>query len=182
MSKSYKICYKDFNSQLTKIKGNTPDVIFLPVYYDDASNVLLQANRLEIDSTFLGADGWDGVAEKLDKANLHILDNSYYSSQYSRQREEAKVQNFIKKYNETYGMDENMFAILGYDAMMVMADAINRAGSVDSDAIIEALKDTKFEGLTGTTVFDEFRNPIREAYITTFKDGEPTVHEIYNFE
>ena len=68
-------------------------------------------------------------------------------------------------------MDANMFAVHGYDAMMIMADAIDRAGSTDSDKIIEALKSTDYKGLTGTTTFDEKRNPVREAIITNCKDG-----------
>ena len=172
----------DFNAQLTKIKASNPDLIFLPVYYDDASKILVQAKRLEINAIFAGADGWDGVAEKLDASNLDVLDNTYYGSQYSRQSEDSRVQKFISDYKAAYKMDENMFAVLGYDAMMIMADAISRAGSTDSEAIVKALGETEFEGLTGTTVFDENRNPVREAYITTFENGEATVKEVYDIK
>lgn len=68
-------------------------------------------------------------------------------------------------------MDANMFAVLGYDSMMILAEAIDKAGSTDSEAIIAALKETNYKGLTGTTTFDDKRNPVREALITGF-DGD----------
>ena len=65
-----------------------------------------------------------------------------------------------------------MFAVLGYDAMHILADAIERAGSTDADKIIEAMQATNYSGLTGTTTFDAERNPVREAVITSFGADE----------
>ena len=72
-----------------------------------------------------------------------------------------------------------MFAVLGYDTMYILADAIERAGSTDADAIIQALSETEYAGLTGTTTFDEDRNPVRESVITTFENGNYKVLETY---
>ena len=73
-----------------------------------------------------------------------------------------------------------MFAVLGYDSMMIMAEAIEKAGSTDSDAIIAALKETNHKGLTGTTSFDDKRNPVREAIITSFEGLNYKVVESYS--
>ena len=170
----------DFNSQLTKIKASNPDVLMVPVYYSDVALIAVQAKAQGITSTFLGADGWDGVLEKIDASNVDAVANSYFCSQYSATSTDADLQAFLKLYKETYGMDANMFAVLGYDSMMIMADAINRAGSTDSDKIIEALKSTNYKGLTGTTTFDEKRNPVREAIITNCKDGKYGFVENYS--
>lgn len=75
-----------------------------------------------------------------------------------------------------------MFAVLGYDSMYILADAISRAGSTDSDKIIEALKNTNYEGLTGTTTFDENRNPVRQAIITSFEGNSYKVIESYSMD
>lgn len=72
-----------------------------------------------------------------------------------------------------------MFSVLGYDAMNMMAAAIDKAGSTDPDAIIEALKSIEYKGLTGTTTFDSSNNPVREAVITTVEDGKYKVVETY---
>lgn len=171
----------DFNAQLTKIKDLNPDVIMAPCYYEDASKIITQARKLGVTAKFLGPDGWDGVLNQVDPQNYADLEGAYYCSQYSRQSENPELQSFIKKYNETYGIEENMFAVLGYDAMKILLASIEKAGTTDAEAVIEAMKGIEHAGLTGTTVFDENRNPIREAFITVFENGESKVLEAYSF-
>ena len=108
-----------------------------------------------------------------------LLANSYFCSQYSASSDDPALQNFLTTYKEKYSIDANMFAVLGYDAMHILADAIERAGSTDADAIIQALSETNYTGLTGTTTFDAERNPVREAVITTFENGAYKVLETY---
>ena len=159
----------DFNAQLTNIKASNPDAIMLPVYYNDVVLILKQAVQQGISSKFLGADGWDGVVPLLEDDSLNtILANAYFCSQYSAVSEDAALQSFLSTYKNRYGIEANMFAVLGYDTMHILADAIERAGSTDSDKIIEAMQATNYSGLTGTTTFDEERNPVREAVITSF--------------
>lgn len=171
----------DFNAQLTKIKANNPDVVMLPVYYNDVVLILKQAQQQGLTSQFLGADGWDGVVPQLagDTSINDLLAKAYFCSQYSASSDDPDLQNFLKTYKEKYGIDANMFAVLGYDAMHILADAINRAGSTDADKIIQALSETNYSGLTGTTTFDENRNPVREAVITTFENGAYKVLQTY---
>ena len=162
----------DFKSQLTKIKAGNPDVLMIPVYYSDVALIAAQAKDIGIKSKLLGADGWDGVLEKIDKSNLDAVKNCYFCSQYSPENKDEKLQNFLKQYTEKYKSEANMFAVLGYDALGMMAAAINKAGSTDSEKIIEALKTLEYKGLTGSTTFDENRNPVRAAVITTIADGK----------
>ena len=171
----------DFNAQLTKIKSSNPDVLMLPVYYNDVVLILKQAQQQGLTCQFLGADGWDGVVPQLngDTSVNDLLAKSYFCSQYSASSDDPELQDFLTTYKEKYGIDANMFAVLGYDAMHILADAIERAGSTDADAIIQAMSETNYSGLTGTTTFDEERNPVREAVITTFEDGAYKVLETY---
>ncbi|HJD24387.1 MAG TPA: ABC transporter substrate-binding protein [Firmicutes bacterium] len=171
----------DFNAQLTKIKASNPDVLMLPVYYSDVVLILKQAKQQGLDCQFLGADGWDGVVPQLngDDSINDLLAKSYFCSQYSASSDDPDLQAFLTTYKEKYGIDANMFAVLGYDAMHILADAIERAGSTDAEAIIQAMSETNYSGLTGTTTFDENRNPVREAVITTFEDGAYKVLETY---
>lgn len=170
----------DFNAQLTKIKGSNPDVIMIPVYYSDVALIAVQAKNQGITSTLLGADGWDGVLEKIDASNVSALSKAYFCSQYSASSTDPDLQAFLKKYKEKYSIDANMFSVLGYDAMQIMADGIKRAGSTDSDKIIAALKETNYKGLTGTTTFDNSNNPVRQAIITTFDGKNYKVKENYS--
>lgn len=169
----------DFKSQLTKIKANNPDVILVPVYYSDVALIAVQAKEVGITAKLLGGDGWDGVLEKIDKSNMDAVKNSYFCSQYSAESTDPNLQAFLKDYKAAYNTDANMFAVLGYDAMGMMAAAINKAGSTDSAKICDALKGLEYNGLTGNTTFDENRNPVREAVITTLEGGKYQVVENY---
>ena len=141
----------DFNSQLTKIKAGNPDVLLLPVYYNDVVLIAKQAKDQGPTATLLGADGWDGVAAQLDAASADVVKNAYFCSQYSASSSDPALQNFLKTYKEKYNEEPNMFAVLGYDAMQIMAAAIEKAGTTDSAAVIKALRETNYKGLTGTT-------------------------------
>ena len=115
----------DFKSQLTKIKAGNPDVIMIPVYYSDVALIAVQAKEIGITAKLLGADGWDGVLEKIDKSNWDAVKNSYFCSQYSAESTNPDLQAFLKEYKTAYNADANMFAVLGYDAMgmVILTDA-----------------------------------------------------------
>ena len=170
----------DFNSQLTKIKAGNPDVLLLPVYYNDVVLIAKQAKDQGLTATLLGADGWDGVAAQLDAASADVVKNAYFCSQYSASSSDPALQNFLKTYKEKYNEEPNMFAVLGYDAMQIMAAAIEKAGTTNSAAVIKALRETNYKGLTGTTTFDDKRNPVREAIITSFDGLNYKVVESYS--
>ena len=170
----------DFNSQLTKIKAGNPDVLLLPVYYNDVVLIAKQAKDQGLTATLLGADGWDGVDAQLDAASADVVKNAYFCSQYSASSSDPALQNFLKTYKEKYNEEPNMFAVLGYDAMQIMAAAIEKAGTTNSAAVIKALRETNYKGLTGTTTFDDKRNPVREAIITSFDGLNYKVVESYS--
>ena len=90
----------DFNAQLNKIKDSNPDVLLLPVYYNDVVLIAKQAKSKGITSTLLGADGWDGVAAQLDAASADVVKNAYFCSQYSASSSDPALQNFLKTYKE----------------------------------------------------------------------------------
>ena len=169
----------DFKAQLTNIKSKNPDVIFLPVYYQDVALIAVQAKELGIEAQFLGADGWDGVIGQVDESNMDAVNGAYFCSLYSAQSDDPNLQAFLSKYKETYGMDASQFAVLGYDAMKMLAQAISEAGSTDSAAITSAMAAIDFTGLTGHMTFDENRNPVKSAAITQIDNGEYKFIEYY---
>ena len=171
----------DFNAQLTKIKEGNPDVIMAPCYYEDAAKITTQARGIGIESIFLGSDGWDGTLNQVDESNASVLNDSYYCSQYPMQDATAGLQAFLDKYEEAYGESALMFSVLGYEAMHMMAMAIEEAGSTDSAAIVAALKTITYEGPVGPISFANGNDPSRDAYIIEFVDGEEVVKEGYSF-
>lgn len=172
----------DFQSQLTVIADSNPDVFYIPCYYEDVALIAVQAMNKGIDCTLLGGDGWDGVLEQIDESNLDALKDVYFCKGFTTDSDDEKIQNFVKNYKELYDTDPVSFSALGYDAAYMLKQAIEEAGSTDADAIIDALKNIQFDGITGSTVFDDHRDPIKNAFITTVKDGAYSLVEVFGEE
>lgn len=162
---------KDFNAILTKIKGQAFDVIFIPGYYQEAGLIVKQARDLGIDAPVLGADGFDSPV-LLELAGATALNDVYYSNHYSSIDEDTLIKDFIAAYKEKYGTEPNAFNALGYDLGKFIADAVKRAGSNDTEAVKNAIADTKgFEGVTGTFDMGKDHNPIKSAIVIKLENG-----------
>ncbi|ADQ04733.1 Extracellular ligand-binding receptor [Caldicellulosiruptor owensensis OL] len=168
---------QDFSSILTKIRDKKPDVIFAPVYYDEAGLIIKQARELGIKVPILGGDGFDDpkVVEKAGKENAN---NVFFSAHYSSQDTDKKVQNFIKKYKTKYNQEPNAFAALGYDLGYFIADALKRANlkfdsvTKDRERLKIAIENTKnFVGVTGVININKMHNAEKSAVIIELKDG-----------
>jgi len=147
---------KDFRAQLTKIKTRQPDAIFVPGYYTEAGLIAKQARSLGIKVPLLGGDGWD--SPKLTEIGGVALDGCYFSTHFSVQDKNPKVQDFVKKYQAKFHAVPDGMAPLGYDAMMILGQAINTAGSTDGTKIRDALASVKdYPGVTGNITIDEKR-------------------------
>ncbi|MEZ7820805.1 MAG: ABC transporter substrate-binding protein, partial [Patescibacteria group bacterium] len=89
-----------------------------------------------------------------------------------------KVQNFIKAYKDEYGENPSSFAALGYDAAYLYKEAIEKAGKTDKQAIVDAMKDIDFEGVTGNLKFDENNNPVKSVSMIKIVNGEYTLDSV----
>lgn len=165
---------KDFKAQLTNINQKAPDVLFLSDYYNTVALIAAQARDIGIKSTFLGADGWDGVIESV--SDIKIVEGSFFGNHYSRYDTDPVVANFVKNYEELYKETPQSFAALGYDAAKILVAAIEKAGSTDKEAVIKALKETNVTGVTGNVTYGESGDPIKSVSIIQIKDGK---YELY---
>ncbi|MEG1774944.1 MAG: ABC transporter substrate-binding protein [Clostridia bacterium] len=157
----------DFKAQLTKLKDAAPEVIFLPYYGPEAALILTQAKEIGLDAKFLGADGISSIADSISDKSL--LTGIWYSDHFSNSADSEKVKSFLSGYQAKYGeLPSISFSATGYDAALVLCDAIKTAGSTDAEAIIAAIKASNVEGVSGMITFDEHNDPIKSAFILTF--------------
>lgn len=163
---------KDFKAQLTSIKGTAPDAIFVPCYYTEAGLIVQQARQLGITVPLFGGDGWE--APELVQIGGAALEGCYYSTHYSPEDQSPAVQEFVAKYKAKHkGETPDAMAALGYDSVMVLVDAMKRAGTTDSAKLRDAIAATKdYSGVTGKTTLDANRNATKPAVILTIKDGK----------
>ena len=162
----------DFRSTLTRIKSAKPEFIFIPGYYEEVGLIVKQAREMGIDVPLMGADGWDSPI-LMDLAGADALNNTFTTNHYSSDDPDGAVKSFNDKFNEEYSKSPDAFNALGYDTVYLLKDAIERAGSVDSTKIKDALAETDgLELVTGNYSVDENHHPIKSATILEFKDGE----------
>ena len=161
----------DFKSQLSKIAAADPDALYVPSYYNTNALIAIQAKEVGLDAQLLGADGWDGVLSALDENNKSAVEGVVFTNHFTATDPDAKVQDFVTRYREAYGSDPSSFAALGYDAGMMLFQAIEAAGTTDSAAVNEALANLQYEGVTGAIHYEGSGDPVKDVKFVTVKDG-----------
>lgn len=162
----------NFNSIITKIKGDEFDVIFIPGYYEEAGLIIKQAREQGITVPILGADGFDSP-DLAKLAGDDALNNVYYSNHFSSLDEDPVVQNFLTGFEEKYDKQPGAFHALGYDLAKYVVDSIDRAEKLDGESVKNAMAATAdFKGVTGTFTIDENHNPIKDLIVIELADGK----------
>ena len=176
VDQSYSAGDVDFKSQLTSIKGKGPEVIFVPGYYTEVGLIARQARELGIKAPLLGGDGWDST--KLTEIGGAALNGSYFSNHYSPDDQSPTVQQFISEYKNMFGAVPDGLAAMGYDAAMVLADAMKRAPTLSNQDIRDALAATKdYPGVTGKITIDKNRDAVKSAVVIEVKSTGFTFKE-----
>lgn len=162
---------KDFRAQLTAIRADNVDGIFVPGYYAEAALICKQARDLGIAAPLFGIDGWE--SPELVRIGGAAVDGCYFATHYSPESRAAAVVAFNEHYRQRWGVESDTLAALGYDSVLMLADAMRRAQSVEPTKIREALAATKdLHAVTGTITLDEHRNPTKSAVVLQVKNGK----------
>lgn len=162
---------KDFKAQLTAIKSAGVDAVFNPGYYNEGALIVLQARDLGLTLPIFGADSWE--AEALIELGGKAIEGAYLCSHYSPADPSPQVQNFVQAYKKRFGSTPDSNASLGYDSVLVLVDAIKRAGSTDRVKIRDALAaTTNFPAVTGNITIDAQRNASKNAVIIQVRNGK----------
>jgi len=164
---------QDFSAQLNAIRTTSPDAIFVPGYYTEVGNIAIQARKLGIKAPLLGGDGWD--SEQLAKIGGEAIEKCFYSNHYAPDQPSDAVKNFVAKYKKAYSdQTPDGLAALGYDAMLVLADAMKKSKSLKGSDLRDAIAATKdFKGVTGSISIDKNRDAKKAAVIVEMKKGMP---------
>lgn len=168
----------DFTIQLQKAKDSGAELLFLPIYYNEAALILKQADTMGFKPIIFGCDGLDGIlaVEDFDTA---LAEDVMLLTPFAADAEDEATKSFVGKFNEKYNDTPNQFAADAYDAMYIIKAAMEEANctpdmSVDEigTAMIEAMKTITVDGLTGagmTWTADGEVNKAPKAVI--IKDG-----------
>ena len=167
---SYSAGDNDFRSQLTSMRAAKPEAIFIPGYYTDAAQIAIQARELGITVPLIGGDGWE--SPKLTEIGGASLNGSFYAATVSLASPDPAVQKFVKEWREKKQVDPEGLNALGYDSMMLLADAIRRANSVEGKSVRDPLAAIQnFAGASGTISFGPDRDPVKPVPIVEVRNG-----------
>ena len=165
----------DFTAILTSLKAKSPDVVFFGGMDAVAGPMLRQMKQLGINAKFVGGDGI--CSSELPKlAAGTMADGQVVCAEAGGVEGEAKksMDDFYAAYKKKYNDDVKVYAPYVYDATMVMADAMVKAGSADPKVYLPVLAKTSgYKGVTGTIAFDE-KGDIKNGALTlyTYKGGK----------
>jgi branched-chain amino acid transport system substrate-binding protein len=160
----------DFSAILTKVKAASPDVVFLPDYYNKVGLIAKQAREKGIGAVLIGPDGWD--SPELVKIAGAAVEGGYFSNHYSPDDTSPEVVAWVKKYKDKFGQTPDALGTLAYDATNLLLEAIRKANSNDPARIREALASIKgFKGVTGEAAMDDNGNAVKSAVILQIVEG-----------
>lgn len=162
----------DFSAILTTALTQEFDVIYIPAYYTEAGLIIKQAREMGMTQPIIGPDGFSSEV-LVELSGAENANDVYYTDHFSNESEEEAVQTFLTDFEAKYGKEGGTWNALGYDAAMLIIDAIERSGSTDPAEITKAIAETtEFSGVTGTFAIDENHNPVKPAVMIELQNGE----------
>lgn len=146
----------DFSVQLQKAKASGAELIFLPIYYEEAVLILTQANSMDYKPTFFGCDGLDGILG-VENFDTSLAEGVMLLTPFAADADDDKTKKFVEDFKSTFdGVIPNQFAADAYDAMYIIKAAIEESGvtpdmsaSEICDGLKAAMTKISVDGLTG---------------------------------
>lgn len=173
-SGAYTVGETTFTTLLTEIHKVQPDVIFCPGFQPEVPSLIKEARQIGITGTFLGGSAWDDRERFLSILDDNsVLDGSYYPTNFSVATPDPNVQEFVMAYSAHFGSPPDGIAASGYDAMRLLALAIETAGSLDPVAVRDAFAAVNgYKGATTISHYDANRHPVKSLTIQTISGGQ----------
>ena len=172
----------DFTEQLTRIAATQPEALFISSFAGEIGPITQQAramslqNATGIPTLFLGTDTWDNEVLLADKDAE--VEGSFFTTHFSPDTDEPTARAFVDAHQSIYGEVPTGGIAVNYDAVKLLFEAIEQAGSLDPDEIRQQLAATEnYIGATTIASYDENRHPTKSAVIFTIKNGEKQFHK-----
>lgn len=167
----------DFKAALTKLKATNPEAIYIPGYYEEVAKIIKQAREVGLTCPLLGSDGWDSP-KLVEIAGKEATNQCYFTNAYTAEDKDPNVQKFISAYKTKYSKIPDVFAMEGYNAALVLFNAIKTGKTTEGVKLAEALAKTKdLQVVNGKFSYDDKHNPITTALIIEMKDGVQTLKQ-----
>ncbi|MEE0968672.1 MAG: ABC transporter substrate-binding protein, partial [Clostridia bacterium] len=171
----------DFSTQITAIQNSGAELLFMPIYADEASTFLTQASgKLDPNMLLFGCDGLDGILGKV--ADTAVCENVLLLTPFAADNSDAKVQAFVNTYKEKHNATPDQFAADGYDAVYAIKAAIEKANVTNEDQkdlnsrLVAAMTEITVEGITGTMTWSADGETTKNAQVMIIKSGVASLY------
>ncbi len=178
----YRTGDQDFSAQIAAALAFNPDVLYITGYYPEIALMARQARMAGFTGHILAGDGAE--APELIKIGGDAVEGLYFTTHFHAKGAATPMsKKFVELYKEKFGKEPSALAALGFDAYLILMDAIERAGSTDPVKIAEEIRKTKnFEGATGYITIDKNGNAIKSVVVDVVKNGNFDFAAIINPE
>ena len=147
----------DLSTQVTQCQDAGADLVFLPIYYTEAAQILSYANKIGYAPKFFGCDGMDGILT-VEGFDTSLAEGLALMTPFDANASDEATQSFVAKFKEKMdGLVPNQFAADGYDVIYALYNAMTAAGITGSESASEICTalEAQFatmtiDGLTGT--------------------------------
>ena len=158
----------NFPELSTKLQESEVQLLYLPGDEDLANQVTAQlTSPPQLSPRFLGSDAWE--AETLDRS---LVQGSYFPVHFSSQAEQPSLQRWLEKYQATFATEPSTLAVLGYDALHVLAQALQQAQTTNPALVATTLEEGVFEAVTGPLTFAPDHTPLKPVPFIQVEAGE----------
>lgn len=166
---------KDFSPYITKLRALNPEALFIAGLYNEGALVAKQANTVGWNPPLFGVDGL--YSAPLIELGGSAVEGTRVVGFFHPSLADPLVQQFVKDFQAKYGKLPGTYEAYGYDALLILAEAIEKGGA-DREAIKNYLTGLKgFKGVTGITSFDENGDCIKEPLKLIVKDGQFQIYQ-----
>lgn len=148
----------DFSVQLAKAQEAGADLVFLPIYYSEASLILKQADSMGYAPKFFGCDGLDGILG-VENFDQKLAEGVMLLTPFAADAKDDATQKFVSAYEAAYGETPNQFAADAYDAVYVVKAAVEKCEATPADSVTDlcdklkaAMQEISYDGLTGDSM------------------------------
>lgn len=169
---------KDFSVQLQQAKDAGAELVFLPIYYTEASLILTQASDMGFDVQFFGCDGLDGILG-VENFDASLAEGVMLLTPFAADATDDMTVSFVTEYQNRFGEIPNQFAADGYDTIYTIKAAAEKAG-ITADmsneeicaALSKAMTEITVDGLTGEGItWDASGEPTKAPKAVVIKGG-----------
>ena len=166
----------DFSVQLQAVKDSGADLLFLPIYAQEAAYIITQADKVGLDVTFFGCDGLDGILEKIGADNVALTEGVMLLTPFAADSETEPTKSFTAAFKADYGYTPDQFAADSYDAVYAIVEAMKHADTNPDDPefnekMIKAMTEITVVGTTGTMQWTPEGEPDKNATAVVIVDG-----------